>query len=208
MLTLINQQNYKTYEQLHLTASKKLGFSLNAVHKSYTPEGNEAYLIYNEPSNNLLGHARLRAYSPSLVSDEILDYFGLNSRSRLYHVDQLQVALNPSSPLYSDNREHDHLLSRFFQSIYSGLLRFALPRMIDLMIIESSQELYEDCVLLGCWPYKSGIKPFRHSAPETDGSVLFSLLPVDESAFTDFKIRLEGSTTGFHSHNSTHNFYF
>jgi len=192
MLTIITPDNYEKNRQIHNSVLRKLGLSVENLFDS-EPLANEcSYIIHHEPSNGVFGQARVRSSQTSHTNDEILHHFGLIRRENIFLLDQVNFKIQPTSPLFENDQEQDYLQRRFFQNLYLGMLRFSLPRLIDFIIVESSPELYEDFGFLGCWPYKSSQRPFRVKDSESNQTTIYSIVPVDESAFGDFKIRVEG----------------
>ncbi|MGN6671162.1 MAG: hypothetical protein ACTHJ4_06460 [Candidatus Nucleicultricaceae bacterium] len=193
MLTIITPDSYEEHRQLHQSVIRKLNLNVEN-HFDSTAENHKqcAYIVHYEPSNGVFGQARMRSSEGPCVSDEVLYHFGLMRRQNIFFLDQVDFKIQPLSPFFENDQEQDYLQRRFFQNLYLGMLRFSLPRLIDFMIVKSSVELYEDFVFLGCWPYKSSQRPLRIKDASSNSTTVYSIVPVDESAFGDFKIRIEG----------------
>lgn len=200
MLTVITPENFHEHTQTLNTVITK-----TEVDKSNPPlpivDGidSAACIIHFEPSSGLFGKLLLRPFNAPHISDDTFTHFGLVRRPNIFIVEELSYAITPISPFLDTDQERDFLMRKLYQNFYQGLLRFALPRLVDFMIIRSNAEKFEDLGFLGCWPFKSSLKPLRTTDTQTGEVTVYSLVPVDEAAFLDFKIRIEGPVFSSHT---------
>jgi hypothetical protein len=200
MLTVITPENLSEHAQTLTTViTKTEGGKSKAPLPIIDGVDSAACIVHFEPSSGLFGKLLLRPFDAPHISDDTFTHFGLVRRPNIFIVEELSYVINPLTPFLDTDQERDFLMRKLYQNFYQGLLRFALPRLVDFMIIRSSAEKFEDLGFLGCWPFKSSLKPLRVADPQTGKITVYSLVPVDEAAFLDFKIRIEGLVFSAHT---------
>lgn len=200
MLTVITPENFHEHAQILSTViTKTEAGKSNPSLPIIDGIDSAACIIQFEPSSGVYGKLLLRPFNAPHISDDTFNHFGLVRRQNIFIVEELSHVIAPLSPFLDTDQERDYLMRKLYQNFYQGLLRFALPRLIDFMIIQSSAEKFEDLGFLGCWPFKSSLKPLRVTDAQTGAVTVYSLVPVDEAAFLDFKIRIEGPVFSSHT---------